>query len=491
MRFRQALIFLCCALILGSCGRSAEGTLDIALISSPEDLFTKSARLSEPAQHIRAATALGLVARDAQGEVVPGLADRWIITDDGLSFIFRLRSGDWPDGSALTAQSARTALLLAIKGTKGTALELDLAPIESVRAMAGRVIELRLSGPFPALLQLLAQPELALRPQENTGDMVLARQGAKSLLMLKAPAARGLPEEENWQERVRTVRLTALSAPAALAAFDENEAEAVLGGRIDSLPLVDIGPLSRGTIRLDPAIGLFGLLVQANTGLLADADMREALAMAIDRSALIAPFGIGGWTPTTRVVSPGLVDDPGYIAERWSDRSVDDLRAEAARRVRGWRARQQGLESGPVPLSLEIGEGPGYDRLFRGIAGQLAQIGISLQRATGEQRSDLLLIDDIARYAAPRWFLNQFNCSLHRGLCDPDVDLLVKRATASTDLTERGVLLAQAEAELTAANIYLPIGAPLRWSLIRGNVEGFAPNRWAFHPLPPMAEIAK
>ena len=50
---------------------------------------------------------------------------------------------------------------------------------------------------------------------------------------------------------------------------------------------------------------------------------------------------------------------------------------------------------------------------------------------------------------------------------------------------------AHAEALLTAANIYIPIGAPLRWSMVRGAVDGFAANAWAWHPLPDMATIPR
>jgi len=482
---------LCCAVTLASCGRSAEGTLDLAIVSSEEELLADGLRLSEPAQHLRAATALGLVTRDAQGEIIPGLADRWIVTDDGLSFIFRLRDGNWPDGTPLTAQSVRAALLETMRGLDDTSMELDLGPVDEVRAMAGRVVELRLSGPFPTLLQLLAQPELALKPAQGTGDMALTQEDHVELLALKPPEDRGLADDSNWEQDVRPIRLTALSAARALAAFDQGRAQAVLGGKIDSLPLVDTGPLSRGTIRIDPAIGLFGLQVQKGTGPLESVEVREALAMAIDRSALIARFGIGGWTPTTRIVNPGLADDPGYIFERWAGRTIDDLRAAAARRVAAWKSRQQGGPEGPVTLTLEIGSGPGYDLLFRELAAQLGQIDIRLERAGEGERGDLLLIDRIARYAAPRWFLNQFHCSLRQGMCDEDVDYLVELANEEHDLSVRAALLAEAEAELALSNIYIPFGTPLRWSLIRGTVDGFVPNRWAFHPLPPMAEIAR
>ena len=102
-----------------------------------------------------------------------------------------------------------------------------------------------------------------------------------------------------------------------------------------------------------------------------------------------------------------------------------------------------------------------------------------------------LLVDRIARYAEPRWFLNQFNCSLRRGLCNSAADAAVQAAIQLPDAKLRGDGLARAQALLTAANVYIPIGAPLRWSMVRGNVDGFAANAWAWHPLPDMATIPR
>ena len=159
-RYRLLAIFLA-ALAMAGCSRN-DGPVEVAFIDTPEQLFASGLRLSAGAQHLRAATDAGLVALDTQGGVVPALADRWIVTSDGRSYIFRLRDGTWPDGRALTADSVRGALAERLRALRGTSLGLDLAPIAEVRAMAGRVVEIRLSSPMPLLLQLLAQPELAL-----------------------------------------------------------------------------------------------------------------------------------------------------------------------------------------------------------------------------------------------------------------------------------------------------------------------------------------
>src|SRR5690606_33076020 len=134
----RLLLFVALALPLGGCGRGDDGALEVAFIDTPEGLYSTGVRLSEGGQHVRAATGAGLITLDAIGEVIPALADRWIVTDDGRSFIFRLRDGTWPDGREITAESARSALLGTLRALHGTSLGLDLAPISDVRAMAGR-----------------------------------------------------------------------------------------------------------------------------------------------------------------------------------------------------------------------------------------------------------------------------------------------------------------------------------------------------------------
>jgi len=67
----------------------------------------------------------------------------------------------------------------------------------------------------------------------------------------------------------------------------------------------------------------------------------------------------------------------------------------------------------------------------------------------------------------------------------------VEQVGGIADVNARATLLAEAEARLTVANIYIPFGQPLRWSLVRSGVEGFAANQWAFHPLPPLAQLVR
>ncbi|MBS1240521.1 MAG: peptide transporter substrate-binding protein, partial [Proteobacteria bacterium] len=117
------------ALFAAACGRGDEGALEVAIVGDGSDPFEDGVLLSVAGQHVRAATTEGLVGLDAQGQVIPALADRWIVTDDGRSYIFRLRDGTWADGSELTGESARSALRRVVGRLAGTSLGYDVAQI--------------------------------------------------------------------------------------------------------------------------------------------------------------------------------------------------------------------------------------------------------------------------------------------------------------------------------------------------------------------------
>lgn len=476
-----------CAVVvsLTACGGDADdGIVDVAFIGDSSDLFDPGLQLAPAGQHVRSATAEGLVALNEAGEVIPALAERWIVTEDGLSYIFRLRNSEWADGTPLTGENVREALLRNRRALRGTSLGLDLAKIDEIRAMTGRVVEIRLDSPMPEFLQLLAQPELGLqRGKQGTGPMKLIRADDLALLAPMPPELRGLPAEEDWEERNRTLRVRALPAQEAVEAFDSGVVDAVFNGTLAALPLADTGALSRGTVRLDPALGLFGLQVTRDRGLLATASGREAIALAIDRATLLEPFNIGGWVATTRIVPPGLPSDPGSITERWSALPIEARQQEAARRV----AAAAGSAGFSQTLTIAMPDGPGSDLLFRELSADLAAVGLKLERARGATAPDLRLVDRLARYADARWYLNQFNCTLKRGLCSSEADALLRESSDSADPLERAALLAEAEAVLMAQNVYIPIGAPIRWSLVRGGVEGFSENRWGLHPLFPLS----
>ncbi|MBC2670032.1 ABC transporter substrate-binding protein [Novosphingobium piscinae] len=502
---RLIVVPLAALAVLAGCRGDNEQRIDLAVIGRPADLAERGARLGVAGQLVQAATAQGLVALDAQGQVVPALADRWIVTDDGDSYIFRLRDGTWPDGTPLSGQTVARALRQALDGLRGTPLGLDLADLAEVRVMTDRVLELRLARPVPELLQLLAQPELALRRRERgSGPLEPAASAAGTLRLVLIPPTRlGLPALDPADPRPASLQLRALSARAATEAFARGELSLVFGGRFADLPQAQaVAGLSRRALQVDPAAGLFGLAVVGAEGPLAAPEFREALAMAIDRDALAGAMGLTGWTPTTRIVPLSVPGSGGALtlparagaepaapvqaaAPAWTTAPLDLRQAEAAARVARWTGR-----SGRPLASLRLAwpSGPGADAVFERLRTDFAAIGVTLTRVAAEAPADLRLLDLVARYPGPLWYLNQLSCPARRTICSTAADARLAEARAERDPARRLAMLAAVEAQMSAAAVFLPLGPPVRWSLVRPGTPGFAPNTVAFHPLPPLVE---
>lgn len=463
-----ALIAAALGTALSGCAHPPEQTARVEVIGAPEALFATEAPLSPPARLLRGATAEGLVALDAEGRVVPAMAERWIIADEGQSYIFRLRDGLWSDGVRINAESARAALSHALAAQHGTPLGLDLGVVRDVRAMAARVVEIRLRHPMPDFLQVLAQPELGLAPSDGaTGPLALRREGSFAWLTAIPPDQRGLPVPDGWAASVRPVTLTVRPAAAALADFAAGRTDLVLGGRFTDYP---------GTVRglspqFDPVSGLFGLVVENEDGVLATPDSREAIAMALDRAALGPALGLSDWAPTTRIL-------PAGGAERWASMDGPARRESARQRLAAW--------GGKAPtLRIALPAGHGADVLAQHLTDDLAQIGVKAQRVPIDAPADLRLLDAVARYPSPAWVFHQFACAL-RHPCSPESDALATQAEQGDS-----ALYARAEAVLIQSGLFIPLGPPLRWSLAAPGLAGFQPNRWAYHPLPPLTARAR
>ena len=484
---RHLLILSCLAglLTLGGCKDGATPELAVAAIGNSDDPFESGLRLSPAGQLARAAYAEGLVSFDGKGQVIPALADRWIVTDDGLTYIFRLRDGLWSDGTVISGDAARDALRQALDGLSGTALGEGLGAISEVRAMTGRVVEVRLAYPMPDLLELLAQPELALMHKGRwSGPLAQKRDGRALQLRPVPPERRGLVADEDWSDTVRSLRFTSLSANTAISQYRDGKIAAVLGGSAaDYANALGAAGLGRGALHVDQVTGLFGLVAISNSGPLATPELREALAMAIDRDAMAADLGIPEWSVTTRVVPATATEAPPTINERWIGKDMARRRADAAARL----AKLKGKGGVGPSVRIAMPSGLGADVIFAHISSDFAAVGVRTERVGWGSAADLRLLDSVARYARTDWYFDQFACSAGRSPCSEMADSKAVEARAATDPAKRAALLEDAETALTLSNIYLPLGAPVRWSLVRGDLPGFAANPRGWHPLAPLA----
>ena len=454
------------ALSLAACQRQNDtGPLRVAAIGT-RPTVTDPAR-GTPSRLLIDAIAQGLVRFDAAGQIEPGLAERWIVTDGGMSYIFRLRDTRWSDGSPVTAEQVAARLRRQVAPGSRNPLAPFLSAIDEVVAMTPQVIEVRLKRPRPDLLKLFAQPEMALLlpGMGGSGPMtVIDRSGAVTLRPLLDP----MTGDGTRPTAQADVILTGDRAALAVARFVAGDADLATGGTVADWPLVAAADPPVAAVRIDPAAGLFGLLIVRRDGFLADPSHRAAIAQAIDRTAITGVAA--GWLPAERLLPEQLDSTVPPQAPAWVALSAGQRQAAARASVAAW--------GQPVRLRIALPAGPGATRLWTQLATSLGQVGIAIQRVDSGAPADLRLLDAVAPYDSARWYL-----AAACRPCGGDALAKVLAARDAPTMAERGQRIAEADAALAADTSFIPLARPLRWSLVAPRLRAWQPNARAWHPL--------
>ncbi|MEJ6593752.1 ABC transporter substrate-binding protein [Parasphingorhabdus sp.] len=435
-------------------------------------------RLNFASSTMRAGMAKGLVGLDADGRVVPALAARWIISEDGLSYIFRLFDAKWDDGRQVTAERVARLLRERFSELRNSRLQYDVSVVDEVVSMTGRVIEVRLDSPHPNFLQLLAQPEMGLfRAGHGAGPMrLLSEDKGIRLKQFDEPSQ----EQENMAaEDEPWVSLRSEPAANAIARYRAGGVQVVLNGKYHHLPLVDAADISSGDLRLDPVAGLFGLRFIRANGFWAVPANREILAMAINRPALLTSFpGVSAWQSRLKIIPEALDVEGMNTYPDWISMTMQDRIIFAKKHVSRWKASE-----GPVaPLTIALPDMTGASILFKRIQSDLRRVGLDARRVGISQDSDVRLMDEIAPYDSAQWFLKQFTCA-KTSVCLNDADSKIAEADAATNLEIKARLYAEVENMLVEHYNFIPIAVPIRWSIARQGQRGFAVNPRGWHPL--------
>ena len=481
-RYRPLFAAVAALAAVSGCSREGSGPVVVSVVGDRADVTKPLQRLPNPAAKlILEATAQGLVGFDASGEILPALAQRWIVEDDGRSYIFRLRRAFWPDGTRVTARDVARILLSRIVVQRRLDPDGPFDAVQSVVPMTGEVIEIKLTVARPFLLQILAQPQMAILAREGgTGPYRRAQQGQALFL---TPVDRATGDDETPDDEPippsQTRVLRAENAALAIIRFREEQAALVLGGRFADLPLLLPAGVERDAVRTDPVQGLLGLAVTGRGKLLDDDYVRAAINMAIDRASLSDLFPLSGWATSEQILPSALDLGRSPTAPAWAGQSMDERRALASATMTRWRA-----DNGdPPPLRIALPQGPGATLIFGLLRRDLAAIGLTAVRvAINQKDADLRLIDEVAPYDSALWYLGRVGCAraVH---CSDAADAALQSASLASDSDNRIAHISQAEALMQAHNGYIALGAPIRWSLVSKRLSGFQPSRRARHPL--------
>ena len=446
----------------------------------------------------------GLTAFNARGEIVPGVADRWTTSEDGLTWTFELRpNARWSDGHPLTAHDFVFAFRRLLNPWTAARRAHFLYPIHNaqavhagelptddlgVRAAADHTLVIRLAQPFPYLPERLTYPTgypVPAHAIEALGDdwvepRVMVSNGAFTL--------------EDWQPR-RFVLLTrnpafhgagsvALEGVAyhlasdARASFDRYRA-----GDFDAIGDFPAGEIQwvrehlSDHLRLAPLLSMTCLVFNVAAPPVADVRVREALSISLDRQGLAGRVLQGDEIASVSLVPPTVTGYESSISDM-EDRSARLDRAHELLRDAGYG------EDNPLAVTLRHIAGDEWRAVNAAIAGMWREINVTttLQEVEPKDHFAGLRQGDFevaqAQWSGennPQHYLDLLASDLGEAASDT-YETLMRRAYAEPVLARRLDLLRDAEVVGLAAFAVAPLYSVSVRALVNPRIGGWIGN---------------
>jgi ABC-type oligopeptide transport system substrate-binding subunit/class 3 adenylate cyclase len=313
--------------------QAATERVRVATSFLPNDLDPKSA-IAWPNIQVCMQLFDRLVEAWPERTLVPSLAERWEISDDGLRYVFHLREGlAWSDGTPLTAPDVEfgikrvldpespgssVAIYFALENGEETYLgRNDDWDAVGVRALDDRTVEFRLSAPAPYFMSVMNRPDSGPQPRHAiegigearvvSGAFEVAEQTDERLVLRRRSERPG---------NVAEVELYRTAIVDALPAYERGETDLIL---VRYTPrLADLMP---GAVREDAVLGSPAwsayIRFDHTHPVAGNLELRRALAHAVDREALAAVCPANLVVATGGVVPPALQGHTPDIALRY------------------------------------------------------------------------------------------------------------------------------------------------------------------------------
>ena len=293
---------------------------------------------------------------DKEGKVAPSLAEKYEVSDDGLTWTFHLRDGlKWSDGSALTANDFVYSWQRMIDPEVAAPYaEITLGMLEGyeeaigkpdadgnptidpdvtklgVEATDDKTLVVHMSSPTPyfdklatfAALSPVKKDVVEANPDGWTLDpKTYISSGPFKLTEWKSGSYLMLEKNENYwnKDAVKLDGIKCLLMQDQNAAFSAYESGDAL--MIKDIPTQEITTLQkRSDYHLDPQLGTYFIDLNNTLDEFKDARVRQALSLALDRKYISETITAGTYTPASGFVSAGTSDWDGSL---WSDNITD------------------------------------------------------------------------------------------------------------------------------------------------------------------------
>jgi oligopeptide transport system substrate-binding protein len=472
-----------------------------------------------PSTHVQRDLFESLVVRGPNGRIIPGAAERWETSADGLTWTFFLRpDARWSNGDDLTAADWLFSLRRAVDPVTGSRTSILLKPIRNaepiiagelapealgVRVVDEYTLEITLEAPNPLLVEVLSHSVAypIHRPTvEEHGDRwarpgTMVSNGPYHLEELAMQSHIKLVRNPYFRENDRVIIDEIYYYPTEDLAAELMRYRA---GEIDwtyEVPNTQFNWIEANLpdeLVINDWFGTYYFGFNTQREPFDDPRVTKALSLAIDRTIITTKLRRFGEQPSFSFTPPGL---DGYDPPQPEWASWTQQEREA-------RARELLAEAGygpDKPLTLEIRYNTHEDhkRVSLAIAAMWEQVlGVRASLINEEFRvflatrraraiTEVFRAGWIGNYLDPMYFLELFHSDNQQndvGFFNDEYDALLAEAARTADRAERFAIMIQAEKLLLETQPFAPIYTYVTRRLVKPYVRGWEPNIVDQHP---------
>ena len=463
----------------------------------------------------------GLVINDGVGEVVPGVATDWEVSDDGTTYTFNLREdAAWSNGDPVTAEDFAYSLRRIMDPATGAKYATVLYPILNaeavnkgemdpselgVRAVDDTTLQIKLEQPTPYFIELLThQTGLPVHPasvEEHGADFVQAENyvsnGPYTLTSFTPNDKLVLEKNPEFHaaDEVTIDRIEYLpfeERATCLRRFEAGEVHSC-----QEVPREQIASMQErlgDQLRIAPYLGTYYYALNTEKPPLDDVRVRQALSMAIDREFLADEIFSGSMLAGYSLVPPGIgnyLEDAPEL--EYADMAMLDREDEAIRLLE-----EAGFgPDNPMELEISYNTAEDHRNAATAIAEMWRPLGVEVTFNARDVAAHYAMLRDekshqvaragwIGDYSDPQNFLF-LNMSDNPGFNygnynNPEYDDLMEQAEQEQDLQRRAEILAEAERVFLRDVPQVPILHYSSTSLVSPKLKGWEDNVRNVHP---------
>ncbi len=459
----------------------------------------------------------GLIEVSQDGQLVPGVAESWELSDDGKTYTFRLRESQWSDGTPLTADDFVYAWRYVLDPANAVSTAHRLYPIANAESVArgetpadelgvrsledGRVLEVTLTEPSAYFFSTLVLPVFYPLPQQAIETHGNAWSEVDNIVVNGPfiPTRWLTGSELNTQKNPHYYDAAQVKIDGVTFFPIEDRDAGITRFRAGDLDILRDFPASQyeflkqelpDATHLAPRLGSYYLSFNLRDGrATADPRVREALSLAINREVIASQLLENAVLPLNSFLPTGLSD---YTAQ--AQPGLDAPYKERLQRASELLQEAGYSANNPLKLGLSYNSGSEHQRIAVAVAAQWKPLGVHAELTNTEANvhyANLRAGDyDVGRaawlssYDDPQNFLQLLytptnNYGLYQ---DETFNQLYEQANSERDPNKRRELMEQAEAHLASHWPVAPIYEYASRNLVNPQLQGWEDNSLDIHP---------